>query len=427
MTDPDLILTRLTRLYPKAIEPGLTRTLRILKDLGDPHLRLPPVIHIAGTNGKGSTLAFIRAVLEEAGFKIHAMTSPHLVKFNERLVVASEEITDENLLSLLEEVESVNAGQPTTFFEITTAAGFYEFARVAADFTLLETGMGGRLDSTNVVNDPLVTIITNISHDHMQHLGNSLREIATEKAGIMKPGIPCVIGPQTRTAYVENVMEIFEARALELGCPLYRFGHEWNFTRQQDGFMFNFKMEAFRMPEPSLIGEHQIANAATALAALCAAPGLHSLRANFSAISKAVWPARLQKIESGRLFELLPQGWELYLDGGHNEAGGEILGRQAEKWKDKDLHLILGMLTTKDPSPFYAHLQAFVASAFAVPIPDEKLAFAAPDLAGVLGIEDAKSVKEAIQKITTANSPGRILIAGSLYLAGNVLKNQSEA
>lgn len=427
MGDTDLILDRLTRLYPKAIEPGLERTLRILRDLGDPHLKIPPVIHIAGTNGKGSTLAFIHAIAEDAGLKIHAMTSPHLVKFNERLVVASEEITDENLQSLLEEVEAINADQPTTFFEITTAAGFYEFARRPANLTLLETGMGGRLDSTNVIENPLVTIITNISHDHMQHLGNTLREIAIEKAGIMKPGVPCVIGPQTQNALAENVMEIFEDRAEELGCPLYRHGHEWNFMPKENGFMVNFRLQAFHLPAPSLLGAHQIANAATAIAALCAVPELDRLKQNFSAVSKAVWPARLQRIESGPLFDLLSEGWALYLDGGHNEAGGEILGRQAKNWQDKDLHLVLGMLTTKDPAPFYDHLRPFVKTTTAIPIPDEKLAFSADDLSQKLSIEKALTPEDAIRKIIADNKPGRILITGSLYLAGSILKNQKLA
>ena len=212
----DDILTRLTGLYPKAIEPGLERTYRILSDLGDPHLKLPPVIHIAGTNGKGSTLAFIRAILEDRGYSCHVMTSPHLVKFNERLVISGKEIQDEDLQKLLSRVETINAGQPVTFFEITTAAGFLAFAENVADFTLLETGMGGRLDSTNVVTAPLITIITNISTDHTQHLGKTLDKIAAEKAGIMKPGIPCIIGPQSKEALESGIMDIFEIRAREL-------------------------------------------------------------------------------------------------------------------------------------------------------------------------------------------------------------------
>lgn len=422
----DEILHRLTTLYPKAIEPGLERTLRILEDLGNPHLKLPPVIHIAGTNGKGSTLAFIRAMLEADHKTAHVMTSPHLVKFNERLVIAGHEISDDDLQSLLLRVEELNAGQGITFFEITTAAGLLAFAENKADYCLLETGMGGRLDSTNVVPDPAVTIITNISLDHTQHLGDTLAKIAFEKAGIMKTNIPCVIGPQTEQAVQENIMSVFEARAKELNVPLYRYGHEWTYQETETGFSVTFMGKNYDCPKPNLLGHHQFANAATAVIAKLLLPlpsGEGRGEGNFTAITKALWPARLQKIESGPLFDLLPEGWELYLDGGHNEQGGKILADQARDWQVQDgkpLHLILGMLTTKDPKPFYDHLKPYITSATAIPIPDEKLAFTAENLAENLDIHASQTAAEALARIIKLPR-GRILIAGSLYLAGTIL------
>lgn len=416
MSGSSEILDRLTTLYPKAIEPGLDRTLRVLHDLGDPHLQLPPVIHIAGTNGKGSTLAFIRACLEDQGKTCHVMTSPHLVKFNERLIIASKEITDNALQELLLRVEDLNAGKPITFFEITTGAGLLTFAENKADYCLLETGMGGRLDSTNVVPTPAITIITNISSDHTQHLGHTLNEIAFEKAGIIKTGVPCIIGPQNSAT-----LEVFEKRAAELQAPLYRYGHEWSYTETKHGFDLTFNGKIYNCPHPNLLGAHQIANAATAVVALI----VLGFSKSFVGITKAQWPARLQKITSGPLFDLLPQDWELFLDGGHNEAGGKILADQAMVWAKQDgkpLHLILGMLTTKDPKPFFDHLKPNITSAYAIPIPNEKLAFIEDDLAQKLSIIPVSAPETAISAILGQSPSGRILITGSLYLAGSILK-----
>ncbi len=420
MSQSSEILERLTKLYPKAIEPGLERTYRILHDLGDPHLKLPPVVHIAGTNGKGSTLAFIRSILEYHGKSCHVMTSPHLVKFNERLVIAGKEISDSELQELLLRVEILNDEKPVTFFEITTAAGMLAFAESKADYTLLETGMGGRLDSTNVVANPAITIVTNISLDHTQHLGDTIDKIAFEKAGIIKKNIPCVIGPGN-----DSVMHIFEKHAAELSAPLYRCGHEWNYDLTDHGLTVTLNDKTYECPKPNLRGAHQYANAATAIVSTLLLPeGEFRDRENFNGISKAHWPARLQKIESGRLFDLLPQGWELWLDGGHNEAGGKILADQARHWQGdgKPLHLLLGMLTTKDPAPFFDHLKPYIASATAIPIRDEKLAFPAEELGKRLGIKTALSPEAAVHYIVKSEPAGRILITGSLYLAGSILK-----
>ena len=427
MSEIDIILHRLTTLYPKPIEPGLGQTLRILEDLGNPHLRLPPVIHIAGTNGKGSTLAFIRAIAQAAGLKVHAMTSPHLVKFNERFLIADREITDEALIELFRRTEDLNDGKPITFFAITTAAGFLAFAENPADLCLLETGMGGRLDSTNVVPDPALTIITNISRDHTQFLGNTLKEIAFEKAGIIKQNTPCVIGPQTQDALDEGVMAVFESRAHELNAPLYRYGHEWLFKETTNGFTLYFLDKVFECPRPNLLGAHQIANAATAVFASLLLPLLQNIDTSVieKGITNASWPARLQPIKSGPLFDLLPGNWELWLDGGHNEAGGRILADQAKNWAvydGKPLHLVLGMLTTKDPEPFYDHLKPYIATATAIPISNEKQGFNPEDLARRLNIDFSTDPVSALKKIVHSPQPGRILIAGSLYLAGNILK-----
>jgi dihydrofolate synthase/folylpolyglutamate synthase len=431
----DSVLDRLTSYYPRAIDPGLDRTLRLLADLGNPHLALPPVFHVAGTNGKGSVVATLRSVLEAAGQKCHVMTSPHLVRFNERLVVAGQEISTTDLVSLLEEVEDVNAGKPTTSFELITAAGFLAFARTKADFTLLETGMGGRLDATNVIPNPLATTITVISHDHMQFLGTELSAIAGEKAGIMKPGCPCVIAPQTVEAQQNGVLEVFRDKAKELGCPLYEYGRDWNIEPKGDGFLLQQKNGAnIALPRPNLLGAHQVRNAATAVMTLLAAqnrlPG-NALEHEtlVHGVQHIRWPGRLQRLLRGPLPNLLPAGWELWCDGGHNDTGGEVLGEQAKVWKQEDgkpLHLVLGMLTTKDPRAFLAPLTPHAASLHAVAIPGNAQCFTASDLAQIAAAVPSPSATTAIQDIVQQNQTiGRILITGSLYLTGYILSENS--
>ncbi len=344
----DLLLQRLATYFPRGIDPNLDRTFRLLRDLGNPQRELPPVIHIAGTNGKGSTLATIRAISEAAGMSCHVMTSPHLVNFNERLVIAGQEIATPQLISVLEETERLNAGRPTTSFELTTAAGLLEFSRHAADLCLLETGMGGRLDATNVVENPLLTLITVISYDHMQYLGTTLAQIAGEKAAIMKRETPCVIGPQTKDGIANGVMDVFADTAEKLGVPLYRHGHEWSFEPSRGGFILHTPTDTYEFPRPNLLGDHQVANAATALMGLLCIqdklPKPLPLSALEHGLTHVRWPARLQRLTKGPLAALLPDGWELWLDGGHNDTGGEVLSVQAVDWKNetdaKDLHLI---------------------------------------------------------------------------------------
>lgn len=438
--DLDLLLHRLATYFPRGIDPNLDRTFRLLRDLGNPQRELPPVIHIAGTNGKGSTLAAIRAISEAAGMSCHVMTSPHLVNFNERLVIAGREIETPALISVLEETERLNAGRPTTSFELTTAAGLVEFSRHPADLCLLETGMGGRLDATNVVDEPLLTLITVISYDHMQYLGTTLAQIAGEKAAIMKRGTPCVIGPQTADGLRGGVMDVFTETAERLNAPLFRHGHEWSFEPTRGGFILHTPVDTYEFPRPSLLGEHQVGNAATALMGLLCIQDKLPAPLPLSAIEQGLrairWPARLQRLTGGELPALLPEGWEIWLDGGHNDTGGEVLAVQAADWRqdspEKPLHLIAGMLNTKDPCAFLKPLAPYLSSAHSLAVPEQPLSLSPAELAGLaadglgLAMVPASSAADAVAEIVRKNTkPGRILIAGSLYLAGTILSTST--
>lgn len=433
------LLERLTTYYPRAIDPNLDRTFRLVHDLGDPHLRLPPVIHIAGTNGKGSTLATIRAIAEAAGMSCHVMTSPHLVRFNERLVLGGQEITTPDLLNVLEEAERLNAGQETTSFELITAAGFLAFSRQKADLCLLETGMGGRLDATNIIASPLATVITVISYDHTQFLGSTLTAIAGEKGAIMKIGSPSVIGPQTSEGLREGVMDVFADMAESIGAPLYRHGYEWSFEPTAHGFILHTGTDTYDFPRPNLLGAHQIANAATAAMTLLTIQSNLPKPVTASALDHGIthirWPGRLQLLTKGLLSDALPEGWELWLDGGHNDTGGQVLAEQARLWSvdEKPLHLVMGMLTTKDPRIFLAPLSAHVASLHSMTIPDQPLSLSATELANLardafktlsIPVTPTETALSAVQDIViNSPRPGRILITGSLYLAGEILRD----
>lgn len=408
-TGADPILERLTRLHPKLIDLSLDRVERLLGKLGRPHLALPPVVHVAGTNAKGSVIAMMRAALEAAGYKVHVHTSPHLVRFNERIRLAGALIGDEALKEILEECETENAGDPITFFEITTVAAMLAFSRAPADIVLLESGLGGRLDATNVVADPLLTIITPVSLDHQQFLGETLAEIAAEKAGILKPGVPCVMAAQMHEA-----RDVILAKAAAIGAPLFMEGRDWPTDRP--------------VPKPSLPGPHQIHNANLALSAL---ENLTNFQVGGKALKRGFghvdWPARLQRLERGALAGLLRPDQELWLDGGHNAAAGGAIRDWLAGEDLKPLHLVMGMLNSKDPAAFLAPLKDRIASLRAVAIPGEAASLSADELvaeAGILGLaaKAAPSVAMALGEITRDEpGPGRILIAGSLYLAGKVL------
>ena len=440
----DRVLARLMQLHPKKIDLSLGRVERLLARLGNPHQRLPPVIHVAGTNGKGSTVATLRACLEAAGYRAHVYTSPHLVRFHERIRLAGQLIDEDALLAVLEECERANDGAPITFFEITTAAAFLAFARNTADFVLLEVGLGGRLDATNVVGRPAVTAITPVSLDHHAFLGDTVTAIAGEKAGILKPGVPAVIGPQAAEAEAA-----IEARAAAIGAPLHRWRQEWRCDLLPDlspfdplpdppllageggvgpGMRYEGTRWRFDLPLPSLPGAHQIANAGTAIACLeqLSPPSL-PMAAVAAGLRRIEWPARLQRLRRGPLVELLPAGWELWLDGGHNPAAGEMLGSVADSWCDRPLYLVVGMLNTKDATGFLAPLASRTRALRAVTIPGEDNPHPASEIAVAarsVGIAAAvsPSIVAALRDISGADGPARMLICGSLHLAGVVLR-----
>jgi dihydrofolate synthase/folylpolyglutamate synthase len=418
----DRVLARLGRLHPKLIDLSLGRVEGLLAALGDPQEQLPPVIHVAGTNGKGSTVATLRACLEAAGYRVHAYISPHLVRFHERIRLAGRLIEEDALLALLEECERVNCGAPITYFEITTVAALLAFARTAADVVLLETGLGGRLDATNVVRRPAATAITPISLDHQAFLGDTIAQIAGEKAGILKSGAPAVIAPQLPEAEAA-----IESRAAEVAAPLLRWRREWRCEAAGDGMCYRGPRWRLDLPLPSLRGAHQIVNAGTAIACL-------EQLGNFSLPPEAVaaglrhieWPARLQRLVRGPLVAMTPAGWELWLDGGHNPGAGAVLADAASGWRDRPLHLIVGMLKTKDAAGFLRPLAAFAERLVAVTIPGEENplpAEAIADAARSVGIPatTAPSTAAALAEIAASSPPGRVMICGSLHLAGTVL------
>lgn len=419
----DLVLERLTRLHPKIIDLSLGRIETLLARLGHPEKNLAPVVHVAGTNGKGSVIAYLRAMLEAAGQRVQVYTSPHLVRFHERIRLCGPLIEEEHLLALLEECEQVNGGTPITYFEITTAAAFLAFARQPADILLLETGLGGRLDATNVIAQPRLNILTPVSIDHVQYLGGSLAEIAFEKAGILKPGVTAVVGPQRPEA-----LAVIEARAAEIGAPLFVHGKDWQVETRAGAFAFQDTEGSMTFTAPSLLGEHQIENAGLAVAAAqqLADFGLDSTIEQ-RGLAVAQWPGRLQRLTEGALRARLPDSWDLWLDGGHNAAAGAALAETLATWDDRPLHLVVGMLNSKAAVDYLRPLAHLAQSIQCVAIPGEENTFTAEALvaeAAAAGAqaETATSVAAALDQIARDSSEAaRVLICGSLYLAGRVL------
>lgn len=415
----DAILERLMTLHPKVIDLTLDRVYRLLAALDHPERRLPPVIHIAGTNGKGSTQAMIRAGLEAGGDRVHAYTSPHLARFHERIRLAGELISEPALTALLDECAAANGGEGITFFEITTCAAFLAFARTPAEWTLLEVGLGGRLDATNVVDKPALTIITPVSIDHQQYLGETLPEIAGEKAGILKRGVPCVVGPQAPEG-----LAVIEARAARLAVPLFAHGQHWQAWEERGRLIYQDENGLLDLPLPNLPGPHQIQNAGAAVAALRLLG--RDEAACEAAVSRAVWPARMQRLRRGPLVDLAPQV-ELWLDGGHNPAGGEAVAATLARMPARPTWLICGMLNTKDVRGYMRPLAPHVTRLYAVSIPGEANTLPADttrDAARDAGMaaEAAPSVAAALAAIAAEQPDARVLICGSLYLAGQVLK-----
>ena len=415
----DIILDRMMALHPKIIDLTLDRMWRLLAALGNPQDALPPVIHIAGTNGKGSTLAMIRAGIEAAGQTAHAYTSPHLARFHERIRVAGKLISEPELSAILDTCYVANVGETITYFEITTCAGLLAFSQTPADFTLLEVGLGGRLDATNVIPHPRLTILTPVSIDHQQFLGDTLGEIAVEKAGILKRGVPCIVGPQP-----EEAMQVIEHRAARVGAPLLAHGQHWHVTSERGRLIYQDETGLRDLPLPNLPGAHQMQNAGAALAALrYLALGDAAYEA---AVTQARWPARMQRLLSGPLADAAPQA-ELWLDGGHNTAAGAALGAYLATLPPRPVHLICGMLKTKDATGFLTPLAAQASSLTAVSIPGEANTLSAEETAQAarsagLTAGTATSVAEALAKITADEPRARVLICGSLYLAGSVLR-----
>lgn len=422
MSGSDAILARLMSLHPKVIDLSLDRMHRILDALGNPEKKIPPVIHVAGTNGKGSTQAMIRAGLESAGLKVHAYTSPHLAHFHERIRVAGELISEPMLAEMLAECEAANAGEPITFFEITTAAAFLAFSRIDADYTLLEVGLGGRLDATNVIEDPRLTVITPVSIDHTQYLGDTLEAIAGEKAGILKRRVPCIVGRQLPAA-----REVIEARAAKLQAPLRIAGQDWVSLREGDALVYQDDNGLMDLPLPALPGPHQIDNAGTAIAALREL-GFGRVEAR-AAVTEVEWPARMQRLKSGPLVEAAGD-CELWLDGGHNPAGGIAIAATLAALPKRPTHLVCGMLNTKDVVGYMQPLTAVALSLTAVAIPGEAATLSAEETAAAateagFAATTAPDTLEAVRSLAKAHPGARLLICGSLYLAGQVLKQNA--
>ena len=430
MNPIDSIVARLNALHPKRIDLSLGRVQRLLAALDHPERKLPPVIHVAGTNGKGSTLAFLRAILEAAGLRVHTYTSPHLVRFNERFRLGDtgELVSDGELTAALEECERANGGEPITVFEITTAAGMLLFARHPADVLLLEVGLGGRLDATNVIDNPIATIVTPISIDHTDFLGDTLEKIAAEKAGIFKPNVPAIIAAQSR-----DVLAVLERQAARLKAPIKIAGEDWTATEERGRLVYQDDNGLLDLPAPKLHGRHQFENAGLAIAALRAVPQFKISPAAFEAgMVKADWPARLQRLSAGRLVNLIPAGSELWLDGGHNPDGGRAVAAalaDLEERVSRPLVLIVGMLATKDCDGFLGNFTGLARRVIAVPVPGADKAMTAPALADVarkldLSATSRDTLDEALDAVRKLDldPPPRILITGSLYLAGEVLR-----
>ena len=420
---------RLLELHPKIIDLSLDRMWRILERLGNPQTKLPPVIHIAGTNGKGSTLAMTRAMMEAAGLKVHCYTSPHLVKFHERICVAGELISEEALSALLEECEQANGSDPITFFEITTAAAFLAFSRTPADYLILEVGLGGRLDATNVIYHPAVSVITSIGLDHQQYLGDTIEEIAREKAGILKHAVIGIVGAQS-----VEVREQIERVAEKVGAPLKIANQDWQSYTQHGRLVFQDENGLLDLPMPALQGPHQIDNAGNAIAAIRV---LNDLRISDAAIETGLrnvsWPARMQRLSNGHLNELIPLEAELWLDGGHNGPAGVVLAQTLKDMNAKNpkpMVMIWGMLNTKHPSAFIANFKGIVERIITIAIPGEINTIAADELAMIaqtdgLTTSSAFSLEKALEQAAVTHPAPRIVICGSLYLAGHVLAAQT--
>ena len=423
LSKSDVVLDRLLSLHPKIIDLTLDRVTRLLKKLNNPEDKISQVVHIAGTNGKGSTQAFLRAAIESSGESAHVYTSPHLTRFHERIRVAGSLISENVLADILNECELANNGKPITYFEITTCAAFLIFSRIKADYTLLEVGLGGRLDATNILKKPKLTIITPISMDHVQFLGSTIEQIANEKAGIMKEGIPCIVGHQSKDA-----IDVIKKRAIELKSKLKIYGEHWQVYAKSDKLIFKDAMGFLELPLPKLIGQHQIENAGTAIAAMreLSIPD----EACKESMKNVYWPARMQRLESGPLVKMANES-EIWLDGGHNQAAGIAISNALEQLpKGRTNILICGMLKTKDLKAFLNPLFNSAKFLYGIRIQGEENSNSAETIvnqATEIGFSAFKTqkVSDAILQIIKAHPNSRIIICGSLFLAGKILQDNA--
>jgi len=431
----DELLAELKTLHPRRMDLSLARIDALLAKLGNPHTRLPPVIHVAGTNGKGSTTALLKAMLQAAGKRVHVYTSPHLVHFRERIEIAQADgkarpIGETELIEVLQRTSSANAGAPITFFEVTTAAAFLAFAEHPADAIILEVGLGGRLDATNVVAQPALAVITPIAIDHADWLGASIPLIAAEKAGILKPDVPAVISRQPPQA-----IAAIRSRANEMKAPLTVWGEDYEAYSQRGRLVYQSHERLLDLPLPALIGQHQVTNAGTAIAA---ALQLKLLGITHAAIERGLvevrWPARMQRLDNGPLAQLLASGSELWLDGAHNPAGAEAIAQtlaELEERAPKPLGLIVGMMGKKDAAGFFSHFRGLVRRVVTIPNPGspeathDPIALAKVAQSAGLAADAATDVEAALVRLQKSDGrPLRVLICGSLYLAGQVLALQ---
>ena len=426
MSARDVVTERFALLHPRKIDLSLDRIARLLGDLGSPHRCLPPTIHVAGTNGKGSTIAFLRACLEAAGKSVHVYTSPHLIRFNERIRLNGALVDDERLAGALDRCEAANAGQSISVFEIATAAAFVLFSERPADYLLMEVGMGGRFDATNVLEAPAACIVTPVSMDHAEFLGDSVEKIAFEKAGIFRRGTPAILAEQS-----EAGLRALEREALRVGARRIVGGRDYFIREENRRLVFEDRDGLIDLPLPQLIGRHQYQNAANAIAALRAINAGVGADDFDRGLLQADWPARLQRLRGGPLNNLAPANAELWLDGGHNEDGGRALAAamaDMEERAPRPLALICGTMSTKDTAGFLSHFAGLAQETLAVPIPGEEAGRSADDVAALargVGLPGAAcaDVASALKFLAARNwpIPPRILIAGSLYLAGAVL------
>jgi dihydrofolate synthase / folylpolyglutamate synthase len=415
VNDPiEQIAARLERLHPRLIDLSLDRLRVLLARLDHPEQRLPRIIHVAGTNGKGSTCAFIRAMAEAAGLRVHVYTSPHLVRFNERIRVAGDLVTDDCLIAAMERIERINDNAPITVFEVITATALDLFAATPADVCVLEVGLGGRGDATNVIDAPAACAITSISLDHRELLGPTVDIIAGEKAGIMKPGVSVAIGAQP-----EDVRSILLDHAAAVGSPVKLRGRDWDIAPTATGFRYTDAAGSVEAPTPSLPGLFQQDNAGIAITALRATTLLHDP----AGLTRTEWPARLQRLH-GRLADLLPPDWELWLDGGHNPGAGVVLAEHLQGWGDRPVHLVVGMKQAKDSAEFLRPLLPVAQTVWAVREPEQHSALPVEAIVAASGgiARPGPRVADALRAIPRTATPARVLICGSLYLAGEVLK-----